>query len=193
MEKVHHKDKVISSTSITFETSGGETCQEYIAEATKMFESILKDSMKDGEILSEITIRVRPYIKPLIATDAETEEEKKCCSEKKYLVNPCPYGSSNKYRMEKKYLVNPFYSKKCVEKPEKEEEEGNIEDLFGKLAEGVRAIVTLYDDHDGPSSILAKMVLGDAILENIFEGSKVDDELFAEVRDAFLKKIIGSK
>lgn len=174
MEKVHHKDKVISSTSITFETSGGETCQEYIAEATKMFESILKDSMKDGEILSEITIHVRPYIKPLIATDAETKEEKKCCSEKKY-------------------LVNPFYSKKCVEKPEKEEEENNIEDLFGKLAEGVRDIVTLYDDHDGPSSILAKMVLGDAVLESIFEGSKMDDELFAEVRDAFLKKIIGSK
>ena len=177
MEKVHHKDKVISSTSITFETSGGETCQEYIAEATKMFESILKDSMKDGELLSEITIRVRPYIKPLIATDAETKEEKKCCSEKKHFVNPCPQGS-----------------KKCLEKPEKEEEEEDkIEDLFGKLAEGVRDIVTLYDDHDGPSSILAKMVLGDAVLENIFEGSKLDDELFAEVRDAFLKKIIGSK
>ena len=190
MEKVHHKDKVISSTSITFETSGGETCQEYIAEATKMFESILKDSMKDGELLSEITIRVRPYIKPLIAKDAETKEEKKCCSEKKHFVNPCPQGSS-KYSG-KKYLVNPFYSKKCSEKPKKEEE-GNIEDLFGKLAEGVRDIVTLYDDHDGPSSILAKMVLGDAVLENIFEGSKLDDELFAEVRDAFLKKIIGSK
>lgn len=191
MEKVHHKDKVISSTSITFETSGGETCQEYIVEATKMFESILKDSMKDGELLSEITIRVRPYIKPLIATDAETKEEKKCCSEKKHFVNPCPQGSSK--CLEKKYLVNPFYSKKCLEKPEKEEEEDKIEDLFGKLAEGVRDIVTLYDDHDGPSSILAKMVLGDAVLENIFEGSKLDDELFAEVRDAFLKKIIGSK